>query len=50
VHAGLTGLPLTEEDIQHLHVGYVGIACTDGAHSPARWTGRGAAAYLPPDE
>jgi len=20
-------LPLTEEDIQHLHVGYVGLAC-----------------------
>jgi hypothetical protein len=36
VHAGLTGLPLTEEDIKHLHVGYVGLLALM-QRIPTRW-------------
>ena len=45
--AALTGLPLTAEDIEHLHKGYVGLLCSDGAHPHPLGLGRRTAARVP---
>ena len=45
--AALTGLPLTAEDIEHLHKGYVGLLRFDGAHPQPLGLGRRTAACVP---